>query len=73
MKKLLLLFLITLSQGSYQDKHNNRREAVFDGDPLTFFDASDPNGSRAGLDLGEAKAIRKIIYVFRNVLGKMKQ
>jgi hypothetical protein len=52
--------------GSYLDKPNNRREAVFDGDPLTFFDANEFDGAWAGLDLGEPKAIKKINYVFRN-------
>jgi hypothetical protein len=54
------------TKGSYQDKQDNRREAVFDGNPLTFFDANEANGAWAGLDLGEPKAIRRINYVFRN-------
>jgi hypothetical protein len=58
------------TEGSYMGSHNNRREAVFDGNPRTFFDAIQPNGAWAGLDLGEAKAkakaIRKISYLFRN-------
>jgi hypothetical protein len=54
------------TEGSYQEKRDNRREAVYDGDPLTYFDALYASGSWAGLDLGEAQSIRKINYVFRN-------
>ncbi|MDR2057351.1 MAG: discoidin domain-containing protein, partial [Dysgonamonadaceae bacterium] len=57
---------VTGTEGSFRDKLNNRREAVFDGDPLTFFDANKANGAWAGLDLGEPKTIRQINYVFRN-------
>jgi hypothetical protein len=54
------------TKGSHQGKLNNRREAMFDGDPLTFFDAKEANGAWAGLDLGEPRTIKKINYVFRN-------
>jgi hypothetical protein len=54
------------TEGSYQNKRNNRREAMFDGDPLTFFDANEANGAWAGLDFGEPKTIKKISYVFRS-------
>ena len=54
------------TDGSYQDKDNNKKEAVFDKDPLTFFDAIEAKGSWVGLDLGESKRIRAVNYLFRN-------
>jgi hypothetical protein len=54
------------TKGSYQNKRDNRRDAVFDDDPLTFFDAGEANGAWAGLDLGEPQTIKRIHYVFRN-------
>ena len=41
------------------------RKMVFDGDPATYFDASNDN-SWAGLDLGEPQKISKIRYLPRN-------
>ena len=54
------------TEGSYQNELNNTKASVFDGDPLTFFDAKESNGAWAGLDFGEQKAIQKIKYLFRN-------
>ena len=42
------------------------KEAVFDGDPLTFYDAKEAIGAWAGLDFGEPKQITSIHYIFRN-------
>jgi hypothetical protein len=42
------------------------KKAVFDGDPLTFFDSAEKNGSWAGLDFGKPESITKISYLFRN-------
>ncbi|MDR0427931.1 MAG: discoidin domain-containing protein, partial [Dysgonamonadaceae bacterium] len=50
----------------YQNKDDNKKEAVFDGDPLTYFDAIEEKGSWAGLDLGEPKEIGEVNYLFRN-------
>jgi len=54
------------TEGSYQNKDNNNRSAVFDGDPLTFFDAIEANGAWAGLDFGSPQSVREIRYIFRN-------
>ncbi|MDR2775510.1 MAG: transglutaminase-like domain-containing protein [Tannerella sp.] len=42
------------------------REAVFDGDPLTYADSSSPDGAWVGLTLEEAAQITEIEYIFRN-------
>ncbi|GHV26996.1 hypothetical protein FACS1894176_08420 [Bacteroidia bacterium] len=57
---------VTGSEGSYQNKSNNNKYAVFDDDPLTFFDALELDGAWSGLDFGSPQSIAKINYVFRN-------
>jgi hypothetical protein len=52
--------------GTYANDSVNTRNAVFDGNPLTFYDASDSSKAWAGLDLGKPFAITKINYLFRN-------
>ncbi|MCC8146779.1 MAG: hypothetical protein LIO93_10170 [Bacteroidales bacterium] len=54
------------TDGSYQNKEDNRKEAVFDRNPLTYYDALEEKGSWAGLDLGEPKYIAEVRYLFRN-------
>ncbi|GHV28074.1 hypothetical protein FACS1894176_10430 [Bacteroidia bacterium] len=56
------------TESSIQNLSNNRRDAVFDGDPLTFYDAVDANlnDAWAGLDLGDMQSIKKVRYLFRN-------
>jgi hypothetical protein len=54
------------TDGSYQNREDNNRLSVFDGDPLTFFDAIESNDAWAGLDLGEPETVQEIRYVFRN-------
>jgi hypothetical protein len=54
------------TESSYQNKADNNRLAVFDGAPLTFFDALESDDAWAGLDLGETKDIRQIRYISRN-------
>ena len=39
---------------------------MFDGDPFTSFDYKYAEGGWAGLDLGQARCIEKIVYVPRN-------
>ena len=53
------------TEGSYNNPERDERGAVFDKDPLTFFDAPQPSGTWAGLDFGEPVAIRKISYTPR--------
>jgi hypothetical protein len=54
------------TEGSYYNRQNNRKEAAFDGDPLTFYDALERSGAWTGLDFGTPQSIEKINYVFRN-------
>lgn len=54
------------TDGSYQNNTSRTKQAVFDQDPLTFYDAIEASGSWAGLDLGEPKQIDRITYLFRN-------
>ncbi|GAA5481924.1 glycoside hydrolase family 97 protein [Haloferula sargassicola] len=49
--------------GSYGNQ-GNTRENVFDGDPSTHFDAPEPSGGWAGLDLGSAPSRVAGIRVF---------
>jgi hypothetical protein len=53
-------------EGSHLNQKDNCREAVFDNDPLTFFDAIERAGAWAGLDFGIPRQIGKISYLFRN-------
>ena len=52
--------------GSYLNQSSSAKEAVFDGNPLTFFDANEANGAWAGLDFGRPERISKVLYLFRN-------
>lgn len=42
------------------------KEHVFDGNPLTFFDAPEPNGAWVGLDFGQAVKIGGVRFLMRN-------
>ena len=53
------------TRGSYNNNPVWTREAVFDGDPLTFFDAPEPNGTWVGLDFGKPVKIDHISYTPR--------
>ena len=53
------------TKGSYNNNPDWTREAVFDNDPLTFFDAPEPSGTWVGMDFGEPVKIRKISYTPR--------
>lgn len=52
--------------GSFESKELHEYTNVFDGKTWTSFDYKEPSGGWAGLDLGEAKNIAKIIYSPRN-------
>lgn len=45
---------------------NSTKYAVFDNDPLTFFDAPQADGAWSGLKLDQAYHIDAIRYIFRN-------
>ena len=54
------------SSGSYRQESGYTKEAVFDGDILTFFDAPEANGCWVGMDFGKAVEINRIIYTPRS-------
>lgn len=54
------------TDGSFQNDPSRTKKAVFDNDPLTFYDANEPNGAWAGIRLEEPQRITKIYYLFRN-------
>lgn len=58
------------SQCSYPQ---DTRYAVFDGDPLTFFEALYPSIAWAGLKLEKARRIDAILYIFRNDDNSIRQ
>ena len=55
-----------IGYGDLIDDKASFKESAFDGNPLTFFAAKDPNDSWVGLDLGKPTAISRINYLFRN-------
>lgn len=54
------------TDGSYRNNSLYEKEAIYDKDPLTFYDAKEATGSWAGLDLREKKGINEVRYIFRN-------
>jgi hypothetical protein len=42
------------------------KSAVFDGDPLTFFDAAPPDDAWAGIEPDKPAQVSEIEYIFRN-------
>ena len=54
------------TQGSYFNDSINTRAALYDGNPLTSYQAKEENGSWSGLDFGHSKKIDTINYLFRN-------
>lgn len=53
------------TEGSFSNNPNCIKEAVFDGDPLTFFDAPMSNGAWVGMDFGEKVKLAKVMYIPR--------
>jgi hypothetical protein len=51
--------------GAWENDAKRDKNAVFDGDPLTFFDYKDPGGGWAGLDLNSAQRISAIRFIAR--------
>ena len=55
------------TEGSYRkDTDKYAKEAAFDGDALTFFDAPESNGCWVGMDFGKPVKIDRIVYMPRN-------
>jgi len=54
------------TDGFKKDFPNSEKEAVFDNDPLTFFDALEADGAWVGLELEKPYPIEAIRYIFRN-------
>lgn len=65
-KNKLLKGQIIGTEGSYYNKVELTKSAVFDKDPVTYYDAKELNGAWAGLDLGKPQEIAQINYLFRN-------
>lgn len=54
------------TDGSYKNNKHRTKYAVFDNDPLTFYDAEDWNGGWVGLEFDFPRIINEIEFVFRN-------
>lgn len=54
------------TEGAYNNEKRLMKEAVFDNDPLTFFNADKLSGVWVGLDLGKPLEIYKIKFLPRN-------
>lgn len=55
-----------IAEGEFLNSKASLKENAFDGDPLTFFAAKDPDDSWVGLELEKEQLIEKIVYLFRN-------
>ena len=53
------------TNGSYIEGTSHIKEAVFDNNPLTYFDAPFPSGAWVGMDFGKPVTMSKILYVPR--------
>ena len=54
------------TKGSYREGTKYAKEAAFDGDALTFFDAPRGDGCWVGMDFGKPVKIDRIVYLPRN-------
>ena len=54
-----------MQEGSCFNDPNHVKEKVFDGDPLTFFDAPTGSGAWVGMDFGKEVNIGKLIFIPR--------
>lgn len=54
------------TEGAWNNEKRLMKEAVFDKDPLTFFNAAESQGVWVGLDFSKPKLIKKIKYLPRN-------
>jgi hypothetical protein len=53
------------TDGSWENDTTRTRDAVFDGNPLTFFDCKNPDGGWAGIDFGSLQSIQAIRFIAR--------
>lgn len=53
------------TESSYRPEEEYRKEAVFDGDLLTYFDAPTPSDSWVGMDFGRPVDISRITCIMR--------
>jgi hypothetical protein len=54
------------TEGSFEDHPERTKDAVFDGDPLTFYEAAEASGSWAGLELDAPHTVTRLRYLIRN-------
>jgi len=54
------------TQGSLENDKMYEKEAAFDGDALTYFDAPDADNDWVGMDFGKPVAINRIYYMPRS-------
>lgn len=54
------------TRGSRTGDKAGEKEAMFDGDPFTFFDAYRSSGDWAGIDFGKEVSLDRILYVYRS-------
>lgn len=54
------------SDGAIFNEERLMKQAVFDKDPLTFFNAPDTTGMWVGLDFGDKKEVGTIVFLPRN-------
>ena len=62
----LLSGMVIGTDGAKDQFPNSSKYALFDNDPLSFFDSVDADGSWAGLEFDMAYQIEAIRYIFRN-------
>lgn len=55
-----------IGEGELPSDPSSYKESAFDGDPLTFFAAKDPDDSWVGLEFDRKTSIGEIRYLFRN-------
>ena len=53
------------TKGSFEDNPSRTRDAAFDGNLLTYFDAPEWNGCWVGMDFGSPVTVRRIDFVSR--------
>jgi hypothetical protein len=61
------------TKGSCHNDPKITREALFDGDPLSYFDSGKPDSTWAGLDLGSEKEVAEIRFLARNAMNRIEK
>lgn len=65
-KKRKLTGVIIGSEGSFKNDIKRTKNAVFDNDPITFYDANEKNGAWVGYRFDNPQQIDVIQFLFRN-------